>query len=208
MTTASEPASELAAEPAEVRPISLEELKLISDPLRTHLLEALVSRPRTVKELAADFGLPATRLYYHINLLEKHGLIRVTGMRIVSGIIEKRYRAVARQYHVDSKLFAQPQPVREAGLEAMLAFALDATKADIHRSVHASRIDLTQTAPQPRALLLRRGFARLTPAQAKRIYERLLAVLKDFTEVPDEGGAEVYSLVCAFYPTEYHPEET
>lgn len=208
MMNTSELMPDLAAEPAEVRLISLEELKLISDPLRTHLLEALVSRPRTVKELAADFGLPATRLYYHINLLERHGLIQVVGTRVVSGIIEKRYRAAARQYRVDSALFAQPQPGQEVGLEAMLEFVFDTAKADIRRSVHSGRIDLTQTAPHPQALLIRRGFARFTPAQAKRLYERLLAVIRDFTETPDEGGAEIYSLACAFYPTEYHPEET
>jgi DNA-binding transcriptional ArsR family regulator len=208
MMSTSEPAPGPAAEPADVRLISLEELRLISDPLRTHLLEALASRPCTVKELAADFGVPATRLYYHVNLLERHGLIQVVGTRVVSGIIEKRYRAAARQYLVDSALFAQPQPGREAGLEAVLEFVFDATKADIRRSVQSGRIDLTQTAPQPHALLIRRGFARLTPAQAKRLHKRLLAVLKDFAETPNEGSAEIYSLACAFYPTEYHLEDT
>lgn len=195
------------AEPAEIQVISLEDLKLISVPLRAHLLEALGARPRTVKELAAQFQLPATRLYYHINLLEKHGLIRVVGTRLVSGILEKHYRATARQYRVERLLFADPQSDHEAGLTALLEFVLDEAKADIRRGARSGRIDLAQTAPHPRALLIKRGVARFTPAQARRLYEKMQALLRDFTETPDEPGADIYSLAVAFYPTEYHAEE-
>jgi len=191
-------------EPAEVKLISLEDLKLMSDPLRAHLLEALAERAHTVKELAARFRLPATRLYYHVNLLEKHGLIRVVGTRVVSGILEKHYRAAARQYRVDRMLFADPQSDREGGLETLLEFVLDGTKADIRRNMRSGRIDLTQNAPHPQALLIRRGYARLTPAQTKRLAERLWGVLKDFSEAPDDGTGSLYGLALAFYPTE-HP---
>lgn len=195
-----------AFEPAEIRLIDLADLKLISDPLRAHLVEALVQRPATVKALAAEFSQPPTRLYYHVNLLEKHGFIRVVHTEIVSGIIEKHYRATARQFRVDRSWITTGAASADGGLEGILAFVIDETRADIARSAQAGRLDLAQTAPQPQALLARRGFGHFTPAQARRFYERALGLLKDFTEAPDQGGRELYALALAFYPTQYQAE--
>jgi hypothetical protein len=44
------------------------------------------------------------RLYYHVNLLEEHGLVRVTQTRIVSGIVERTYALVARHFAVSDDL--------------------------------------------------------------------------------------------------------
>ena len=49
-------------------------LRVVSDPFRLRLFELLRDRPRTVKDLAAAVEAPITRLYYHVNLLEQHGL--------------------------------------------------------------------------------------------------------------------------------------
>src|SRR4051794_28260662 len=84
----------------------LEMLRLVSDPFRIQLLELLRERPTTVKELAASLGVPPTRIYYHINLLEVHGLIRVASSRIVSGIVEKRYEVTASRLSVDRALLS------------------------------------------------------------------------------------------------------
>src|ERR687885_168224 len=82
----------------------LETVRLISDPLRLQILEALRKEPRTVKQVAAQLDVPATNLYYHVRLLEQRGLIRVTDTRIVSGIIEKRYQTVAYRLSIDRRL--------------------------------------------------------------------------------------------------------
>src|SRR6476659_4447233 len=82
----------------------LETLKVISDTTRIRILEMLVEKACTVKELARVLNLTPTKLYYHINLLEEHGLIRVVGTRIVSGIIEKQYRVLAYSIDIDRAL--------------------------------------------------------------------------------------------------------
>jgi len=79
-------------------------LKVISDPLRLRLIEELGARPTTVKVLANVLGIKPNRLYYHVNLLEDHGLIKVTDTRIVSGIVERTYGLVARHFAVDDQL--------------------------------------------------------------------------------------------------------
>lgn len=67
-----------------------ETLRVLADPLRLRIRELMV-RPCTVKQVAAVLGIAPTKLYYHINLLEKHKLIVVVAARVVSGIIEKQY---------------------------------------------------------------------------------------------------------------------
>src|SRR5262245_31172041 len=84
-------------------------LRLLSDPLR--LIEELGVVPTTVKALARAMGMKPNRLYYHVNLLEQHGLVRVTHTRIVSGIVERTYALVARHFAV-SEALALPTDVK------------------------------------------------------------------------------------------------
>src|SRR5438093_9411843 len=73
-------------------------LKAVADPLRLRVLLALAEGPKTVKELAGELGVGPTRLYYHVNMLERNGLITVVERRMVSGIEERRYAGVAKNY--------------------------------------------------------------------------------------------------------------
>src|SRR3954452_18438405 len=84
----------------------LESLKALSDPLRIQILELMLQGARTVKQIAAELKTTTTKLYYHINLLEQHGLIKVTGTRVVSGIIEKQYRLAAYSIAIDKSLLS------------------------------------------------------------------------------------------------------
>lgn len=86
-------------------------LKLLSDPLRLRLIEELGAQPTTVKVLARALGMKPNRLYYHVGLLEEHGLIQVTDTRVVSGIVEKTYGLVAKHFAVADDL-AMPAELR------------------------------------------------------------------------------------------------
>jgi DNA-binding transcriptional ArsR family regulator len=102
------------AEVADVHVIDdLATLRLLSDPLRLRLIEELGVRPTTVKVLAKTMGMKPNRLYYHVNLLEEHGLVRVTDTRIVSGIVERTYGLVARHFAVSNELSMPPELKRD-----------------------------------------------------------------------------------------------
>jgi DNA-binding transcriptional ArsR family regulator len=77
---------------------SVETLRAFADPLRLRLLLLAEDEPRTVKEMAEALGAPQTRLYYHVRILEQAGILRVTSRRMVSGIEERRYQAVASNW--------------------------------------------------------------------------------------------------------------
>ena len=55
-------------------------LDAINDPLRARIWSQL-REPRSVRELAAGVGVAAPRLYYHLEILERHGWIAVDDER-------------------------------------------------------------------------------------------------------------------------------
>src|SRR5690348_14023396 len=78
-------------------------LKALADPMRMRIHFEL-DEPRTVKELASILEVPQTRLYYHVKILERAGLISVVSRRAVSGIEERTYRCTAKSTTVSPNL--------------------------------------------------------------------------------------------------------
>ena len=79
-------------------------LKALADPLRLRVLLHLADTPMTVKQLATLLDVPPTRLYYHVRILEEHDLITVVERRVVAGIEERTYRAVAQSWEASASL--------------------------------------------------------------------------------------------------------
>ena len=71
----------LDAEPSVMELTSVEQLRVLNDPLRMRLMGAIARRPDSAKELARRFDVPTTRLYRHLDLLEEHGFIEVVATR-------------------------------------------------------------------------------------------------------------------------------
>lgn len=191
----------------------IETLRVVSDPLRRRMLELVREEPRTAKEMAAALQVSQTRLYYHIKLLEQHGLIKVAETRLVSGIVEKRYRTTAYRLTIDKSLIAPTSEGSDA-LDAYVSVVLDQVRSEINRSVDAGLIDLERTKEDelmPRRLVLGRKWLRLTPEQLSEFSQRYselfdafeetsLAADRDASSDPDSAGQD-YEWLIAFYPT-------
>lgn len=176
----------------------VETLRAISDPLRLRILE-LLAQPRTVKEIAAELGVGKTKLYYHLNLLEQHGIIRVVRTRVVSGIIEKSYQVTAFSFRPAKELLLHGDEGKAQGV-AIVESILDATRTDLTQSLKSGQVALGKEA-QAKQLLLARVVMSLTPEQATSFYERFDALLTEVSqhEKPVTGG-QSYSLTVAFFP--------
>lgn len=189
-----------ATEPAEMLLTDVEQLKAISDPLRLRLLELMAEdqvRTWTAKELAARLATKQTKLYHHINLLEERGFLRVAETRMVSGILEKRYRLTAHSFRVDRSLLTG------SGGESAMSGALDAifekARTEIMAAVRAGLIDLDDEGDPDRGrMALWSSHARLSPASVRKVMRQIkrLADLDDL----DEAGGDAYGLVVSFYP--------
>lgn len=196
-----------SSEIPDVQAISLTTLKLMADPLRAKLL-GLFAMPATIQELAVQLNVPVTRLYYHVHLLEQHGLIQVVDSHPAGGTIEKVYRAAARQFIVDRKEFAVSGAKALKQADILIDFALTETGKAIRKSIKSGAIDMKQVAPQPRALQIRRGNGKISASQASQFYQRLEDLVTEFTSMESEEGALAeYFLVLAFFPTSIAEDE-
>lgn len=183
----------------------LDTLKVIADPLRTQILEVLILQPLTVKQVAEKLGLAASKLYYHVNLMEKHGLIRVVDTRVVSGIIEKTYRAAATNLDIDPSLLAFTTDAGKDNINTVLVATIDTTRDDILRSLQARYFELEQGAGQrSRRVVVTRQLSRIPDERADEFAARLDALLKEFNAADtDSPDLQTYALTVAFYPSFY-----
>ena len=188
---------------ATLRVTTLQQLKILSDPLRVDMLEMILYEAHTVKQIATILGLPPTKLYYHMSALEKAGFARVVQTQVKSGIIEKYYRRAARTFLVDPNLFtAQRAPNgAQANLAKLVTFMFQATTDEMHRSVDAGLIELPATTHEPaRNFVLKRGLLHLRAEDIPRFAARLNALLEEMDARPPAGGYVDYGCTIAFYP--------
>lgn len=182
-------------------------LKMIADPLRLQILRNL-DKPRTVKELAKRLDKTATKLYYHVNQLEKHNIIRVVDTRIVSGIIEKYYQVAAKSYHVSSTLLKGTKDSQEQ-MEVVLSAIFDTAKSELRQSIQTGLLTIEEAVEANRDGLIWHGSMSLSQDKFAALNGRLQSLLKEFelaAHDEDEADKAPYGLVVAFYPIVHQKE--
>jgi predicted transcriptional regulator len=185
--------------PAESMKItSLETLKVLTDPFRIQIIESL-AQPQTVKTVSQQLGVTPTKLYYHINMLEQHGLIRVVSTRIISGILEKSYQIAANSFEASPSLTA-PNATLEDALGFMTSI-LDAGKLEMRRAYNSGQFEVPASPSEAKqAMLLTRTILSLTEARAKKFRERMSKLLQEFSDGQSDKTKD-FSLTIAFHPT-------
>jgi DNA-binding transcriptional ArsR family regulator len=184
----------------------LETLRALTDRQRLQIMEAFARHggaPRTVKEVASDLGESPTKLYYHVNMLEQHGLLLVAESRIVSGIVEKRYTPSARRFRVDRELLSAAS-AGSTGLADQVGDAIGNVLDSAGDGLRAA-IASGQFNPGDGKNLVTQGTMRLTAALA----ERVRALLKEIAEIEDsaDDDAADYALTIAFHPSPGAPDQ-
>jgi DNA-binding transcriptional ArsR family regulator len=181
-------------------------LKVLADTLRLRIVELLRERAATVKELAAVLETSPKSLYYHVNLLERSGLIRVVGTRIVSGILEKHYRATAYVFKFPD-LSAQGDGRDRARAQDYVTNLLEITKEEIRLGTAQGRIggnDVEGVAA--RGMHWNWRFLKLQPREAAVLADRMSELLAEFeahSATAADGDRQTYRLFQLLFPT-YH----
>lgn len=175
----------------------VETIKVFADERRLAILAAL-RQPLTVKELADRLQTPQSQLYYHVNLLEKHGLIQVVATQIVSGIIEKQYQATARLFRIRNPML-MGDVITPDETFAVFASLLDETRAELQRAFQAMP-PLVAGAP-PLHPFVSKKEVRLTQEQLVAFHAQLSTLIKtcDQLNASAPAGAAEFRLSVAFY---------
>ncbi|MBN2441427.1 MAG: winged helix-turn-helix transcriptional regulator [Spirochaetales bacterium] len=163
-----------------------EQIKAYVHPTRIKILNLLAEKKRTVSGIARELGVHPANITHHIKLLEKTGLIQLVEKRDIGKNIEKYYRAIARNFIVNSKgdSMANKKALALSVLKNDLAVAINTVNEDETREVMA----LLET-------------ARLSKGDVKKIMNQLKMMIKDFSKSDTKDGI-AYNLNISLYPHE------
>ena len=188
----------------------VETLKALSDPLRLRILETMVARSDatwSVKELATALDVPPTRLYHHVELLLERDLVRLASQRVVSGIIESRYRVAALSFRLDRRFLSGDPALHDAGRE-LLHSVFDSARDEVAAALQAWLSAHPEEDPGREAgpdeadkPLLTRGLAMLSPERAAEFRRRLVALMNEYDTDAGSTDAIPFGFLFALYPT-------
>lgn len=160
---------------------SLDQVRILAHPLRLKLIETFAERPRTTKQAAEALKMPTTRLYHHVNALERVGLIRLKETRPVRGTVEKYYEAVAKRIVVGREVFGErPEKVQEA-----VAGVLDQARRDL-----GDAFEKIATTPENLRPLALRATVSASPAQIATLRKKMVELIQSCRKAKRGKGAK------------------
>jgi len=168
----------------------LEQVKLLADPLRLRLLESFCREEKTTKQVANELDEKPTRLYHHVEALERVGLIRLARTQQNRGTVEKYYRAVAMSFRAEPGLFSST-----LGGEAKETDVLtDLSTTLFDRTAREFR-EASQHADAQPATLEEEGLITMAEVHASteriiRLRDRLMEVLQEVSSEDEADDAD------------------
>ena len=189
----------------------LEAVKAIADPLRNQIIEVLSPAPMSVNQIAEKLGLAPSKLYYHVNLLEKHGFLKVVETSVHGNIIEKHYWITAYDYDIEKDLlnFNVTTTDGKQNVINMFLTSLDTTREDFVRSIEARAFSLEHgAAPKPRYVVNHRAVCHVSDARIAEFQQRLKALFEEFNALEDPHAADghPWAFTAVLYPSFYYDE--
>jgi DNA-binding transcriptional ArsR family regulator len=153
------------------------------------MLGLLAASPMTGSQLARALDIPRTRAHYHLNILREASLVEFQHEQLKGGIVEKYYRAVARELRTDH--------VVDRSRLAAGAASDEAGTGEMMRDIMLAMLDVLRAdllLPQALPGLAQSGFnwqdeLVLTPSQTGDLINALRAVLDQFSDLSRQNRA-------------------
>lgn len=84
---------------------TLEEVNIVSDPIRLKIIMTLGATPKTAQDLSDALGVSRSKIHYHLKILEQNGIVEVVDTEIINGITQKYFLPVAKAFIPNSEIF-------------------------------------------------------------------------------------------------------
>lgn len=84
---------------------TLEEINIVSDPIRLKIIMTLGATPKTAQDLSDALGVSQSKIHYHLKILEQYGIIEVVDTELINGITQKYFLPVAKAFIPNSEIF-------------------------------------------------------------------------------------------------------
>jgi DNA-binding transcriptional ArsR family regulator len=158
-----------------------EQYKTLFEETRIQIVDLLLERAATIKDLAETLDKPKGTIGHHVAALEDAGLIRVVRTKMVRAIEAKYYGRTARTYVIGDK---------PPGIDL----------APDH-FLQSAAVEFAQVADPSVGTLSTLRYARIPDERADEWAGRLADLAEEFTTEP-RGGETTFGLLLAMYPTD------
>ena len=159
------------------------QLRAVFDPLRSTLLDLLLERAATVRELAAAVDRPRSTVAYHVQQMVDAGVLKVVRTRRVRAIDERFYGRTARTFYVGAiepdqlPLVTNYLPI--AAAESEPAHRADELRANLR-------------------------YAPIAAEHVEPFWRRVQELVDEFSQLP-RTGERTFGFVTGLYPTAARP---
>jgi DNA-binding transcriptional ArsR family regulator len=203
-TTAGATPTDEAWAPARMTVIDgAEAIKALADPLRLQILQLTMTaseRSWSVKEIAAELNQPVTKLYHHVKILESAALITDVETRVVSGIVEHRYRCSQKGLRFDDvALFGTPETRSDS--IAQIAALVDTSRDDLIDYLSLEDVDID-------LVTVSRARIRLTAQELAIVNAKIDELLEGFRAFggdTDRSAVPHSSMLFVVHPLAHDP---
>ena len=83
---------------------TLEEVNIVSDPIRLKIIMTLGATPKTAQDLSDALGVSRSKIHYHLKILEQNGIVEVVDTELINGITQKYFLPVAKAFIPNSEI--------------------------------------------------------------------------------------------------------
>ncbi|MDD7306279.1 MAG: winged helix-turn-helix domain-containing protein [Peptoniphilaceae bacterium] len=106
---------------------TLEEINIVSDPIRLKILLTLGTSPKTAQDLSDALGVSRSKVHYHLKILEQNGIVEVVKTELINGITQKYFLPVAKAFIPNSQIFNKNLE------EKLFSFKIDSKSYDLFK---------------------------------------------------------------------------
>lgn len=178
------------------------QISALFKPIRLELL-TMLAEPRTCGQLAEVFNTSPQKIYYHIKVLERAGLVEKVYEQRVRGIMEGYYQAAAKSYWLAPDLVNQLGGEQQVNEQKSLGYLLglaDQVQSEVTPLLQSegevpslgisARVNLKHGSE-------RADFLEELQTAVQKIAEKY-GTLAD--EEVNDGGDQIFRLIFACYP--------
>ncbi|MDR3577466.1 MAG: winged helix-turn-helix domain-containing protein [Anaerolineaceae bacterium] len=172
---------------------NIEQIQAIAEPTRWRILSLLIAQPMTGSQLARALGIPGPLAHYHLKILEKVELVEFQEEQTTGSMVEKYYRAIARDYRTDHLVDSFRSGENNSGNEDQTA---EFVRDMMETMLMVARMDLASMEARP--VLAKTGFnfqdeILLTQAQTNDFIAELRKLAERFQKLASENRLKAES---------------
>ncbi len=173
-------------------------LEILNNSTRLRILSNL-EEPSSVKAVAEAMGVPTTRLYYHVNLLEDAGLIKVIETRKVGAMIERLYQSVADTFRPGQALFEKTEDLKRLA-KVTADIVLDGARLDAETGLLHHFEAMAEGKKRSDPGTVSRSVRKMSQATAAEFERRLEELIDEWSVSESDEDAEEFSLSIVMFP--------